>query len=585
MHASRVKPLYRMMLRILSLLIITTSAVQAADQRPQLFLHGVSGDLDDNIRSLVDVSRYQCTLPSWRFTRIQERTEKDTSKALRALGYYNATINIKQLNDDACWSMEILVSPGQRTTIETLDIVVTGGLENTEGYQQFSKNIPITPGSPLNHADYEKIKLDINALASQYGYFSGDFTQRQLRINPKTNRAFITLKFDSGERTTIGEIKLEQSQFRDKFVKNYLTIQEGDAFNSATLTQQQSALNDSGYFSVVNIVVDRQAVQDQSIPIKITLQPRKRHAYRIGLGASTNEGPRVSLKFEDRWLNRRAHSYILNTSWSPIVAETGINYTIPLGNAGTHKLDLGIGFKDEDVDTVNSQTSKLGAKLTRVRSNGWKLITSVEYLKEKFSTFDSNEVTQLVTPGLGYSKSVRDNPLYPRSGWRLSSNLRLSSREFFSDINLTQVTGAVKIIRPFNNDRILARAGGGLSDVDDFSKLPASLRFFAGGDNSVRGFDYKSLGPTDADGLVTGGKNFLVGSLEYERSIKKNWGLALFIDAGNAFNDYSDYDIKKSVGVGGRYHSPIGPIRLDLAHDLDADGSSIRLHLSMGPDL
>ncbi len=577
--------MYRTIQRILILLILSGSSALAGEQRPQLLLHGVSGELDENIRSLVDVSRYQCELPSWRFKRIQERTEKDTNKALRALGYYNAKIEVDRTNDNQCWSMEILVTAGKQVTIETVNIVVTGGLENTQGMQQFWKNLPVQTGSALNHADYEKIKLDISSLASQYGYFSGEFTTRELRIDRQKNLAFIELKFSSGKRTKIGAIQLEQSQFKDKFINKYLTIKEGDEFNSAKLTEQQSALNDSGYFSVVNIEVDRKASKDETIPIKITLQPRKRHAYRIGLGASTNEGPRVSFKFEDRWLNRRAHSYILNTSWSPIVAETGINYTIPLGNAGTHKLDLGLGFKDEDVDASNSQTTKLAAKLTRVRSNGWKLISSIEFLRENFSTADSNDITQLVTPGIGYSKSVRDNPLFPRSGWRLSTNLKLASRDFFSDINLAQLTGSAKIVRPVNNNRILARAGAGFSEVDELSKLPASLRFFAGGDNSVRGFDYKSLGPVDSNGEVTGGKNFLTGSLEYEHSIKKNWGLAIFVDAGNSLNNFNDYEIKKSVGIGGRFHSPIGPIRLDFAHDLDASGSDIRLHLSMGPDL
>ncbi len=577
--------MYGTIQRILFLLILSGSSALAGGLRPQLLLHGVTGELDDNIRALVDVSRYQCELPSWRFKRIQERTEKDTSKALRALGYYNAKIEVDRTNDDQCWSMEILVTPGKQVIVETVSIVVTGGLENTPGMQQLWKNLPVQSGSPLNHADYAKIKLDISSLASQYGFFSGEFTTRELRIDRQKNLAFIELKFSSGERAKIGAIQLEQSQFRDKFINKFLTIKEGDVFNSAKLTEQQSALNDSGYFSVVNIEVDRKASKDETIPIKITLQPRKRHAYRIGIGASTNEGPRVSFKFEDRWLNRRAHSYILNTSWSPIVAETGINYTIPLGDAGIHKLDLGIGFKDEDVDTSNSQTTKLAAKLTRVRSNGWKLITSIELLRENFSTADSSDIAQLVTPGIGYSKSVRDDPLYPRSGWRISTNLKLAAKDFFSDINLTQITANAKIIRPVNQHRILARAGAGFSEVDDFSKLPASLRFFAGGDSSVRGFDYKSLGPFDSNGEVTGGKNFLTGSLEYEHSIKQNWGLAIFVDAGNSFNNFNDYEIKKSVGIGGRFHSPIGPIRLDLAHDLDSSGSDIRLHLSMGPDL
>ncbi|HAI23845.1 MAG TPA: outer membrane protein assembly factor, partial [Alcanivorax sp.] len=118
----------------------------------------------------------------------------------------------------------------------------------------------------------------------------------------------------------------------------------------------------------------------------------------------------------------------------------------------------------------------------------------------------------------------------------------------------------------------------------DVTELPASIRFFAGGDASVRGFAYESLGPLDNDGEVIGGRHLLVGSLEYDHPISEQWSLAVFTDAGNAFNNFDDYEIRHSAGFGVRWRSPLGPIRVDFARGIE-EGREWRLHLSMGPDL
>src|SRR5690606_9543527 len=117
--------------------------------------------------------------------------------------------------------------------------------------------------------------------------------------------------------------------------------------------------------------------------------------------------------------------------------------------------------------------------------------------------------------------------------------------------------------------------------IDEFSELPASLRFFAGGDQSVRGYRYNSLGPTDASGEVIGGRKLLVGSLEYEHRIRGGWSAAVFYDAGNALEDYGD-SLARGAGFGVRWLSPIGQVRIDLASALSEDGNPWRLHLNIG---
>ena len=133
-------------------------------------------------------------------------------------------------------------------------------------------------------------------------------------------------------------------------------------------------------------------------------------------------------------------------------------------------------------------------------------------------------------------------------------------------------------------DRVLGRVQAGGIATTDFESIPPSLRFFAGGDQSVRGYDYQSLSPKNNQGDRIGGRYLVAGSAEYQYSIAEKWRLATFVDQGNSFNSLEFPSLKTGVGIGVRWVSPVGPLRLDLARALDDDGG-FRLHFSMGPEL
>ena len=581
----------RSILRLPSLLLLLSlnglilSSAQAEEApRPSLDISGVEGVAAENIRAFTDLSGYSCKLPEWRLDRLAKASGKNTRQALRALGYYQPDVKIDARRDNGCWSLHLQIEPGPRVLVRELDITVGGELEKIGAYQKLRDKFLLKIGQPLNHADYEKTKLDIETLANHFGFFEGRFTHRELSVDPTENAADIHLHFASGPRYRIGKIEIKQHQFKDKLIRKYLQLREGQPYNSENLTQQQQALSNSGYFSAVEITARREPNDEHIVPVNIQLAERNKHAYRIGLGASTNEGPRASLIFENRWANQYGHSYVYDTRWSPVTAETAFNYSIPLGDSGIDRLELGFGYRRESTDTTDAITLKSSARYIKVLADGWKRTISLEALQEDFQAGNDDDNVTLLMPGIGWSKSTRDQLRLPHKGWRLNLNFKAASEDVFSAMDLGQLTGSAKMIRPLGKGRILVNASAGLTEVNHFSRLPVSLRFYAGGDNSVRGFAYKSLGPENEEGEVTGGRHMLTGSIEYEHPLKQNWGLAAFVDTGNAFNDFNEYELRTGVGIGLRFHSPIGPVRIDVARDIEGK-KDVRLHLSMGPDL
>lgn len=580
MHNKSRSPLVTAYLLLL-LLICSPTALAA----PALIIDGADKETKKNIEAYIDLSSYDCNEAAWLLEYLQRSSRKKARQALEALGYYHATVEASIAHDEHCWHLKLKVKPGERTVIDKVDLQIRGEITRMPGFEALRQRILALQGQPLNHADYEKAKNDLELFASRYGFFSAKFTRRSLGIDRKHNRAEVQLHFDSGPRYHFGKIDIENELLGPKLLQQFMVIHSGDPFDSEKLTEQQQVLYDSGYFAAVEVIPLRHDNTKNEAPVIIRLKERKRHAYKLGIGYSTDTELRLSFGFENRFLNRRGHRYKFDTKWSPIENEASFGYGIPLGERGTHRLDLSLSTQSEKTDTSSSDTTQYGLVFSRNIKNGWKRTLGVHSYRESFITANDRETTQLLIPSAGISKTVLDNPLYPRNGWRLSLQSKFSRRAWpLSDIDLAQISGQARLIRPWNRSRILLRGSAGTTSTSDFSNLPATLRFYAGGDASVRGYGYKTLGPTDDEGNVNGGRNLLTGSAELEYPIRDRWGLAVFTDAGNAFDSFSDYEIHKSVGFGIRYHSFIGPIRIDLAFPLDAD-RNYRLHLSMGPDL
>jgi len=210
---------------------------------------------------------------------------------------------------------------------------------------------------------------------------------------------------------------------------------------------------------------------------------------------------------------------------------------------------------------------------------------ALNYQQEDYTVADVNDDSSLLMPGVNWSRTWGKNFIYTIDGLRFDLGLRGASDKLASDTSFMQWQGGLKAISAINDrNRFIARGRLGGIRTSAFNELPSSVRFFTGGAQSVRGYAYQSLGPVDADGKVIGGRYLMVGSIEYEHSFNGKWGVALFYDGGNALNNLRN-DLERGAGIGLRWKSPVGPVRIDLASAISRDGQPWRIHINIGPDL
>jgi Outer membrane protein len=323
------------------------------------------------------------------------------------------------------------------------------------------------------------------------------------------------------------------------------------------------------------------------IPVAVKLETRKPRTMGLGLGFSTDVGPRAKANWTRHWVNPQGHSYGWEAEISAPRQNVGLFYDVPLDPPLTDKLRFAGGYQNEDIAGTDSRSKllTLGPEWHSKLPSGWQRVVSLKWQHEEYTLGDDSGLSTLLMPGVSYSYLKSDNRIDPHNGYRLQFETKVAKEGLGSDTNLIYGTALVKgLTTVFDKHRFLGRVQVGGSATNGYKSVPPSLRFFAGGDQSVRGYDYQSLSPENSDGDRIGGRYMVAGSVEYQYSIAEKWRVATFIDQGNSFNTLELPNLKTGVGIGVRWVSPVGPIRLDLAHAMDDDGG-IRLHFSMGPEL
>ncbi|HVR29796.1 MAG TPA: autotransporter assembly complex family protein [Thermoanaerobaculia bacterium] len=551
-------------------------------------IEGLRKELEENVRAFLTVDDLdQEDLSGGRILALHRRGEGQIRTALEPFGYYRPEIDSELETESERWVARYRIDPGPPLRVRSRSIELAGEGEEDSAVAGAARRFPLGEGDVLVHSVYEEGKAALEAAAAIGGYIDAAFEVSEIRIDLVGYHADVFLSYHTGPRYFFGATLLEQSVVDPDILQGYIPWKEGEPFDHEKLLEVQVGLGASPYFRRVEVAARRDEAEDRRVPIEVRLVPAKPRIFRGGVGYGTDTGARARAGLEWRRVNRRGHQAATDVVVSEVERTFETSYRIPAPYPRTDVISFAAGYADDDTVTARSRTGLVSGSFSR-NLGKWRESFSLAYRRENFEVGVDQGIVDLLIPEVAFGKVTADDRIYPAWGRRLDLAARGAAEGFLTDTSFLQLSARAKNILSFGRVRLITRAETGWTDADDFRSLPASLRFFAGGDQSVRGYEYQELGRRDEEGNVIGGEALLVGSLELDRLFLDfgrfgQWGAAVFYDVGSAARDFGD-SLSSGAGAGIRWLSPIGLVRMDVAWALDSPGTPVRFHLNVGPD-
>ena len=541
----------------------------------------------ESVRASIELTQYQDRdVSPIEVRRLFEKADEQIHKALEPFGYYAAESTGKlERPEPAQYRAIFRVQPGEPVIVRKERVVIGGDATQLESIKAALEHFQPKEGERLDHAAYERSKQEISTALANEGYLRAQLVQHRVEVVRAANSAEIDLEWNPGERHRFGAVHYSDVQFPDKFLQRYTPWRPGEFYSIDKLLELQQALVDADYFAAVAVSPDLEHAKDGVVPIDVALVRAKRTVYTASVYVSTDTGPGGKVGFERRWLNSSGHKLSSDVQYSTRLEDYRVQYRIPKPGRPNRNWTFGVGYRDEETDSSTSRMARAAATEVTDRWKGFTRTLGLQYLNGDFEIANEQHSTSLLYAEGVLTRKKADNLYFPLSGYNLLYGLRVAAESVASDTSFVQARAEAKWLKKVRDrDRVILRAMLGGMYVDNFDALPPELRFFAGGDRSIRGFDYQQIGDLDAKGEVIGGEYQAIASAEYEHYFLQNWCVAAFVDAGDAFTH--QYKTNVGAGVGLRWKSPVGLVRLEVARPVVSDfDHSWRIHLVIGPDL
>ena len=557
----------------------------------EIKVQGVEGALKDNVLLHLDIVKQKDAeeLSERWIKSLHEKAPEQIREALQPFGYYNPVVGSRLNEVEGKWIAAYQVDAGSQVLVENVDLGWEGPGADHPELQQALDEYPLEQGDPLVHELHESGKNTLLDEAFSVGYAKARITNSQVLVDPKKNSADIHMVLDSGPLYYFGEVRFKQDFLDPDLLEHYDTIERGAPYSHGALLEFQQNIIASNYAREVTIDPGFASAEEDKVPLDVIMKPVAPHKLAFGVGYETDIGPRGSVRWTDRLINRYGHHSEVYLKLAPKESLLSAQYFIPVRNPLTDRWVNAAYYEYEETPSTVSDTFLVETAFVRRNLDDtrfYKLF--LDYSWESFTIGNDPSVeTLLLIPGATIRFSEIDDGMYPVNGYFASADLRGAAESVLSDISFTRLYLKGRFLWGLGeNGRLDVRGEIGTTWVSDFSKYPNSLRFFAGGDNSVRGYKYQSLGPENDDGDVVGGKHLLVGSVEYDHRVAEKWVIAGFIDAGDAYNEKPD-SLYVGAGVGFRWLAPFGALRMDFAWPVSEHpgASDMRIHLGFGATL
>ena len=625
-----------------ALLAVLVSGPAAADEIAYA-IAGINEPLLSNVRKSVE--GFQLTgrplISAREFDDLRQEAERRARDGLKPYGYYHPEIvtELVRVNDER-WRLNMRIRRGQPVRIAEVDVSLTGEGAASDPLRQWLEDWPLTEGKVMNQLTWREQKDRGLELATAQGFLLAEYRKHVIELDLVRNEAKLALVLHTGPQAVFGDIEYRQDTVRPAVLRNVPRFDSGAPYSAELLQKFRLDLWSTGYFT--NIVVEEQRHMDRSPPtvdLVAELDTGHRNTYQGTIGFGTDTGIRAQALYQRRVLTDYGHRLDVGIGYQEFDDELSVrgNYRIPrLGDKREYWISqLQLQTENQDLEfkraendegfiklangNVDNLFTRFGKERVRDRKQGYQQIVETlfaQYLRESYD-YD---------PGPDAPPEVRDLAMDPELGRLFGDNVRTlsfgiewdwphlvgkafeteghhdrawlftSSDAWGSDRDFMQAYVSTR--RSYlagERVKFLLRGEVGYSDADvdtvelvvggepltlSVTELPTQYRFKAGGSNSVRGYDFEVLNDNDI-----GSNHIITASAEVELKVLEKWSLAAFVDVGNAFNHWTERNLKRGAGVGVRWYTVAGPIRVDFAQALDFEGRPWRIHFTMGSPL
>jgi len=500
-------------------------------------------------------------------------------------GFYSPTIDSSLEERLGSWLARFTVQPGEPVRVARFDVDVRGAFadgseQNAVRLQKLRERWPLRPGKVFRHAEWEAAKRGALQDLLTERYPAAWVESSQATVNAETREAALQVTLDSGPAFTFGETQVSGlKRYPRSIVERLNPVEPGSVYSQAKLLDFQARLQDSPYFASARVSAETDPARADSVPVRVEVEERLSRKIGFGIGASTNTGARGQVEYLDLdWMDqawRLTALLKLETKKQLLRAEV----QFPRTRQGY--LDSVNAFSARD-DIEGEVATRVGVGARRTRVVG-KIETAlaVQYQTEQKRVSGlPDDTRQALTLNYAWTRRDVDNLLYPTRGHMVNGQIGGAARALLSDQDFVRGYARVLYFRPVaENGNLVLRGELGATLARSRQGIPSDFLFRAGGDQSVRGYAYQSLGVQEGAAVV-GGRYLGVASAEYVHWLRPAWGAAVFYDVGTAADDLGEFKPVQGYGAGARWKSPVGPLNLDVAYGRET--REVRLHFSVG---
>jgi translocation and assembly module TamA len=529
----------------------------------------------ESVRELLErhvrvLSRPDQTVPEALADRIalMRRTRREVAELLATEGYFSPQIELERTTRER-WAL--VVVPGERAHVTEVELAFEGHLA-AEG-DEFARRRDalrrawlLPPGAPFRQSAWDAAKQQLLDAVAVRDYAAARISASRATVDPEAASVRLAVTIDSGPPFFIGPLEVTGlERLPAHLVARYSTLRQGERFDQERLLAFQSLLQNAPQFASVIVDIDRDPALASAVPVRVQVSEAQSRHLSFGAGFSTNTGARAETNWRD--VNLRGRAWELSTGLRIEQRRQAAYADVFLPPAqARHRDSFGAVIETSDIEGLETSRQAIGAVRSKQRGDIETAI-GLRYQHENLRPAGAESSSRnALTANWSWVQRKVDDLLDPRRGYVLQVDLGGGAKALLSDQDFFRAYARVVRYQPVGErDVFIVRAEAGATLAKSRDGIPQDFLFRTGGAQSVRGYAYNSLGVQQGQ-AVLGGRYLGTASAEYVHWFRPQWGVAGFVDVGDAADDRDSLDLKAGYGAGARWRSPAGPLALDLAY-------------------